>query len=110
MSSQKQKIVTLTQYLKKNPGDSFTKFALALELLKQEDSTKARKLFESIRSQDPNYLGVYYHLGKLYEREGEPKRAEQMYEEGIAIAREQGESRTLRELQEAKSMLEWNDE
>lgn len=110
MSTQEQKIATLTQYLKKNPGDSFTKFALALELLKQEDSTKARKLFESIRTKDPEYLGVYYHLGKLYEREGDPERAHRIYEEGIDIARKQEENRTLSELQEAKSMLEWDDE
>jgi chorismate synthase len=62
---QSNKIRELAGYLKKNPNDSFTKFALALELLSLNDVSKAQGLFESVLKQDPDYLGVYYHLGQI---------------------------------------------
>ncbi len=104
------KIATLKKYLKDNPDDSFTRFALALELLKQDETDKARKLFEAIRNDDPDYVGVYYHLGKLYESQDKVDRAIDIYDEGIEVAQEQNEQRTLSELQEAKSLLKWDDE
>lgn len=97
----KNNIKQLLQALKKNPGDSFLKFALALELLKSNEVSKARVLFESILKQDPGYLGVYYHLGKLYEYQNQFTDALSLYRKGLEIAREQGQKRTFTELEEA---------
>lgn len=105
MKNNSQKIRELAQSLKRNPDDSFVKFALALELLKKDDVTKARVLFESVLKQDPDYLGVYYHLGKLYERQGRWKDAEKMYSNGLKIADEQKNKRTALELREALESL-----
>jgi tetratricopeptide (TPR) repeat protein len=110
LSSGNDKISTLKQYLRENPNDSFSKFALALEFWKQDQPEKARKFFESIRQKDPEYLGVYYHLGKLYEELGDFKKARVIYDEGIELARNQQETRTLSELIEAKSIIEGDDE
>lgn len=110
MASSNDKISTLKNYLRENPEDSFTKFALALELWKKDQINNARKLFESIRTHNPDYVGVYYHLGKLYEEQGELSKARTTYDEGIEIAQEQNETRTLSELQEAKSLIEGEDE
>jgi len=101
MHSNSKKIRDLASSLKKNPDDSFIKFALALELLKKDDVSKARILFESILKHDPDYVGVYYHLGKLYEKTGRLQEAQQMYLDGIEIAQEQNEIRTEKELKEA---------
>ncbi|TVQ66088.1 MAG: hypothetical protein EA360_06835 [Balneolaceae bacterium] len=98
-------IARLAGILKKNPDDSFAKFALALELLKRDDVSKARLLFESIRQQDPGYLGVYYHLGKLYEKTSLHERAVETYREGIELAAKTGEQKTLLELNEALLQL-----
>lgn len=95
------KIQHFASLIKKNPADTFLKFALALELLKQDDVAKAQILFESILKQDPEYLGVYYHLGKLYESLGKTDKAITMYEKGILISEEQQNRRTLSELREA---------
>lgn len=105
MADNKQKIQRLARFLKKNPGDSFTKFALALELLKQEQVSRAQLLFESVLEQDPEYLGVYYHLGKLYEQIGRLNDARDLYETGIDIAVKQNHERTKIELQEALENL-----
>ncbi len=105
MKNNRQKIRDLAASLKKNPNDSFTKFALALELLKKDDVSKARVLFESVLEQDPEYLGVYYHLGKLYERTGRPEDAQSMFTNGLKVARDQNDKRTELELLDALESL-----
>lgn len=105
-SDQKSKIKQLARQIKHNPGDSFSKFALALEFRKQGEFKKARILFEDILSNDPEYVGVYYHLGKLYEALDRLDDAQSLYKKGIKIAREQDEKRTEKELREALEQLE----
>ncbi len=105
METGNQNIKQLAGYLKKNPNDSFTKFALALELLKLGDVSKARVLFESVLKQDPDYLGVYFHLGKLYENNGRLIDAADLYEKGIELAKKQKNERTRQELTEALEHL-----
>ena len=79
------KISTLAQQIKKNPDDSFSKFALALELLKIDQKDRALSLFKNIQVADPDYVGVYYHLGKLYEELGKNNLALSCYKDGIAV-------------------------
>lgn len=112
MKNNRQKIRELAASLKDNPNDSFTKFALALELLKNNDVSKARVLFESILKQDPGYLGVYYQLGKLYERSGRLTDAQRMFTDGLEIAKKKNEERTALELKEALESIniELNDD
>src|SRR5690625_5552523 len=83
MSESVNKIRHFAALIRENPEESFPKFALALELLKKDDVAKARVLFESVLKQDPDYLGVYYHLGKLYESIEMTEEAETMYQQGI---------------------------
>ena len=103
---QKSKIKQLAQQIKDNPGDSFSKFALALEFRKQGDFKKSRILFEDILSNDPDYVGVYYHLGKLYEALDRLGDARDLYRKGIEVANQQDESRTEKELNEALQHVE----
>ncbi len=97
----------LAAYIKKNPTDSFSKFALALEFLKTDDVNKARILFEDIRVNDPGYVGVYYHLGKVYELLGRLQDAKHTYEQGVLLATERGDQRTTAELNEMLAELKF---
>ena len=109
---ERNNLKTLALNLKKNPADSFSKFALALELLKRNEVSKARILFESVLKQDPQYLGVYYHLGKLYESMGLLQEAFEIYNKGMVVAKMQENLRTLSELNDALEILkiEMNDD
>ncbi len=49
------RISTLAKAVKEHPEDSFYKFTLALEMLKIDQSSKARVLFEAIRENDPEW-------------------------------------------------------
>ena len=53
------------------PEDSFLQHALALEYIKLGDDVQARQLFETLLNREPGYVGSYYHLAKLLERNGQ---------------------------------------
>ena len=101
------KISKLAARIQKDPRDSFSKFALALELLKIGEQQRALTLFRNILENDPDYVGVYYHLGKLHEDLGENNLALEIYNKGIAIATEQRDTHSASELQGAKMNLEF---
>lgn len=95
------RINKLREYLKSSPADSFLKHALALEYIKIGNDDEAKSLFENILSEDPKYVGSYYHLAKLLERAGQNELAVQWYEKGMAAAKEAGDQHSYSELQAA---------
>ncbi|MDX1638769.1 MAG: hypothetical protein R3281_12420 [Balneolaceae bacterium] len=102
----KNKLKILAQQIREDPNDSFSKFALALEFKKRDRYDKARILFESIRNNDPGYIGVYYHLGHIYELLNMNEKAVATYKEGIEIASaNKDHQRTVSELKEALAEL-----
>ena len=92
--------------LKNEPNDSFLNYALALELAKENNIPKAIEIIEEILKRDPDYLGAYYQLGKYYELLQQSDKAIATYQKGIEIAKQQKNSKTLGELNEALLMLE----
>jgi len=95
------RINKLREYLEASPTNNFLQHALALEYIKTGEDTEARKLFESILERDATYVGTYYHLAKLLERNGENELAIQWYEKGMAAAKEAGDRHSYNELQAA---------
>lgn len=95
------RIAQLESFLEDDPDDAFTRFALAQEHLKQDDLDTAQAYFEELVENQPEYVGTYYHLGKLYERRDAVEQAIATYEKGIAVAREQRDRKNLSELQDA---------
>ncbi|MDG5766851.1 hypothetical protein QA596_05175 [Balneolales bacterium ANBcel1] len=102
------RIAKLKAFLQEDPDDSFSRFALALEYQKTGDHQTARSLFEHIRDKDPGYIGVYYHLGKLYQMTDEPRLALKTYTNGITIARNAGDHHAATELEQALQELEYD--
>jgi Tfp pilus assembly protein PilF len=95
------RIDRLKDFLKASPGDSFLQHALALEYVKLANDADAKKLFENILAKDPGYIGSYYHLGKLLERNGDNEAAIKVYEKGMAVAKAAGDNHSYSELQGA---------
>jgi Tfp pilus assembly protein PilF len=98
------RIAKLKEFLAAQPGDSFLAHALALEYIKLGDDEKARALFEGILDRQPDYVGSYYHLGKLLERQGEAEAAVKVYETGMAACKKMKDNHAYNELQGA-----WED-
>ena len=100
------RIDTLKEFLKDDPNDSFVIFALAKEYEKQNLKKLALDTFLYLKDKDTNYIGLYYHLGKLYEELGETDNALLTYENGVDIAKKAADFHALSELHNAKMNLE----
>lgn len=77
-----------------------------MELLKESKQDQAKVLFKSIEAHDPDYIGVYYHLGKLYSEIEENKKALDTYKKGIEVAMRLSDLHAKSELQGALLNLE----
>jgi len=100
-----ERIEKLKEMLAGQPGDSFLQHALALEYIKAGDDGQARFLFEQILAADENYIGSYYHLAKLLERNGETAGAIRWYEKGMLKAKAAGDRHSYNELRAAYEEL-----
>jgi Tfp pilus assembly protein PilF len=92
------RIAQLKEFIATNPNDSFVQHALALEYIKQEDDASAQQLFENLLNKNENYIGSYYHLGKLLERNNNISGAIAVYEKGLRKAKETGDQHAYNEL------------
>ena len=100
-----ERIKKLEDFLKTSPRDSFLKHALALEYVKLEEDDKARDLFTEILTSEPAYVGSYYHLAKLFERNGNREEAIKTYDKGMQEAKKAGDQHAYNELQAAYQNL-----
>lgn len=100
------KIEKLKGFLTEQPNDGFLQHALALEYIKLGDDVSAKQLFENILRFDSNYVGSYYHLGKLLERLGLVNEAINCYENGMVAAKAGKNNHAYNELQSALEDLE----
>ena len=101
-----ERIEKLKEFFLVNPADSFIQHALALEYIKLGDDNEARKLFEELLNREPGYVGSYYHLAKLLERNGETEMAIKWYEKGMEEAKKAGEMHAYGELRGAWEELD----
>lgn len=97
---------SLMAMLEENPTDSFILYAVAKEHESLNNHENALAYFLQIKDQDPNYVGMYYHLGKLYEKLENSDLAISAYQEGIEIAKNLKDFHALSELNTAKLNLE----
>ena len=99
------RIEKLKTFLEQQPHDSFIQHALALEYIKLGDDDTARSLFESVLQREPGYIGSYYHLAKLLERNGEEEGAIAIYGKGMEEAKKAGDMHAFGELRSAYEEL-----
>lgn len=96
-----ERIEKLKEFLKATPDDCFLQHALALEYIKLGDDETARLLFVEILNRQPDYIGSYYHLAKLLERNDRTDEAIKIYEKGMDAALKAGDKHALGELKGA---------
>ncbi|MDX2129056.1 MAG: tetratricopeptide repeat protein [Chloroherpetonaceae bacterium] len=104
------RIEFLKSFLEKDPNDSFSRYALALDYLNSGDISLAVEEFERLLKIDPNYSATYYHFGKVLERLGKTSEAKELYQKGIELTTKKGEAHALKELKEALFTLTLSEE
>lgn len=100
----------LLKFLEESPNDAFILFAVAKEYEGLHDNKNALSYYLQLKEKDPDYVGTYYHLGKLYEQLEEFKTAFFTYKLGMEIARKIGDQHSLSELAGAKLNLGDDDD
>src|SRR5437867_4539736 len=99
------RIEILKGFLKENAADSFSRYALALEYVKQGQNEDAVREFEMVQKNDPGYVATYYQLGQLYQKLGKRHEAEKTFRTGIIAAGKAGDDHTQSELEAALEAL-----
>lgn len=95
------RLAALKEFYEEDPTDPFTRFALAQEYLKRGQVDEALEFFEGLIENDPEYVGTYYHLGKLYVELDRPDEAKEIYRRGIKVAERKRDIKARAELQDA---------
>ncbi len=96
----------LQEFLKSDPDDSFTRYAIGLEYRAMQDMLKAIEIFEALVISDPGYAATYYQLADCYRQMKENEKAKSCYRKGIIQARAAQDLHAAGELQMALDELE----
>ena len=103
-----QRIKQLEKYLKNNPQDTFSKYALAMEL-REIDPKRTWFLYEDLLTNHPYYIGTYYHAASFFSEMDERDKAEAIYLKGIEIISKTDEANALRELKNAYQNFQFEE-
>jgi len=95
----------LLSFYESNPGDPFLVFALAKEYENLGQASKSLELYQQLIAESPEYIGTYFHLGKILEALEQPEAAFQTYKNGMAMAKKIGDQHAFSELATAKLEL-----
>ncbi|HWP45089.1 MAG TPA: tetratricopeptide repeat protein [Blastocatellia bacterium] len=101
----KTRLEMLEEFLVQDPNDSFSRYALALELEKEKREQEAISQLQEVIARDPSYVAAYYHLGRMLARAGRIDEARSAYGRGLDAAGRAGDQRTQSEIQEALEEL-----
>lgn len=96
---QRNRLQKLLEFLENEPNDPFLKYALATEYLRLNEPDSALKYYEELIDKHRDYVGTYYHLGKLYEGLNRKEDAVRTYQTGMLVAREARDNHAFSELQ-----------
>jgi tetratricopeptide (TPR) repeat protein len=95
----------LLELLRESPHESFLLFAIAKEYEKTGDREQALQYYQRLERDDPDYVGTYYHLGKLYEQLQDTTAAFRTYTAGMDTARKLLDQHAYSELAGARLAL-----
>ena len=98
---QSTRLAKLLDFLESDPNDPFVLYALATEYNAVNDHEKAFEYYLKLTSGHPDYVGTYYHLGKLYEKTGQADLAIATYQKGMISAKNKRDMHAFSELQGA---------
>jgi tetratricopeptide (TPR) repeat protein len=108
---QLSRLETLLEFLKNEPNDEFLQYALATEYLRLNETEKALQYYENLVINHPDYVGTYYHLGKLYEALNRIPDATNTYEKGMEVARQKRDNHAFSELQAVyREVTGWDED
>ena len=104
MDTTPTRLEQLLRFYADDPHDAFTIYALATEYRATEPH-RALTYYQTLLDEHPDYVGTYYHAGKLLEQLQQPEAAEKVYRRGLQVSRQAGQLHAASELQQALNSL-----
>jgi lipopolysaccharide biosynthesis regulator YciM len=105
--SRSERIASILAQLQTEPEDVFLNYALGLEYSAvPAEFEKAVGQFEKVLAIDAAYVPAHYHLGKLFETNGDVPKAIANYRAGLELARRKKDQKSASEFEEAIFLLE----
>jgi len=95
------RLTQLLDFLSQSPQDAFNLYSVAYEYLQRGETDKAESYFLKLKKLHPDYVGLYYHLGKIYFLQFNFEEALKVYQEGKEVAQEAGDKHAEGELDRA---------
>jgi tetratricopeptide (TPR) repeat protein len=112
METSPSRLQQLLAFYADDPNDAFTIYALATEY-RSTEPLRAMEYYQTLLDEHPDYVGTYYHAGKLLEQLEKPEEAEKVYRRGLQVSRQAGQMHAASELQQALNQvlgLDYEDE
>lgn len=101
-----EKIKQLEALLADDSEDSLGQFMLGKMYLDVDRPEEAAAALEKAFAIDPSYSAAYRHCGDAYRKSGDHEKAKDVYRRGIAVAEENGDLQTVKEMQAFLKKLE----
>ena len=93
------KIAGLKEILALDPGNSFARYGVAMELASQGETSLAIAEFDQLLANDPDYTAGYFMSAQTLAGAGKKQQAIERLKAGIACAARSGNSHALNEMQ-----------
>lgn len=106
LTAMKTRKEILEEFVAQDPNDSFSRYALALELEKENRVSDALPQLREVIARDPGLVAAYQQLGRLLAQSGADAEAREIYRQGISVATGAGDQRARSEMQLALDMLD----
>ena len=104
METAPSRLQQLLAFYQDDPTDAFTIYALATEYRVTEPE-KAMTYYQKLLDEHTDYVGTYYHAGKMLQQLEKPEEAEKVYRKGLTVARKAGQLHAASEIQQAMNQL-----
>jgi hypothetical protein len=89
-----------------DPGDTFLRYSLAMELDKEGDHDASLARFAELTRDDPPYVPAFFMAGQQLVRIGRVGEAREILGNGIEAARRQNDAHALGEMSEFLASLD----
>ena len=86
--------------LAEEPGDTFLRYSLAMELDKEGEHDRSLQLLRDLSADDPPYVPAFFMAGQQLARLDRVEEARQILMAGVTAARQTGDAHAAGEMQE----------
>jgi predicted Zn-dependent protease len=100
MAEKSPRRLKLEQSLADDPGDTFLRYGLALQCLREGDVEEGRRGLRALIADHPeDQVAAYQQLGQSYLEAGEMDEAREALRAGIVLARARGDGHAAAEME-----------